>query len=92
MNGIESVAERARAIAARVAAGFTADQELAARLNDAQGQLQRANDELWWGIYPDGLAHIYGEHPAVTDVAFAENRGSPRVSWGEVTAGFRVGE
>lgn len=74
MNGIESVAERARAIAARVAAGFTADQELAARLNDAQGQLQRANDELWWGIHPDGLAHIYGEHPAVTDVAFAENR------------------
>ncbi|MDQ2897932.1 MAG: hypothetical protein M3Y09_20245 [Actinomycetota bacterium] len=74
MNETESVVERTRAIAARVAAGFTADQELAGRLNDAGARLQRANDELWWGIHPDGLAHVYGEHPAVSDVAFAENR------------------
>ena len=34
----------------------------------------RANDRLWWGLHPDGLAAVYGEHPAVVDMAFAENR------------------
>ena len=68
------VAERVRTLAGRLAVAFAADQELAERLNDAQGRLMRGNDELWWGIHPDGLAVVYDEQPAVVDAAFAENR------------------
>jgi hypothetical protein len=62
MNGTEST-ERSRAIAARLAAAFTADQELAERLNDAHSRLLAANDRLWSGLHPEGLAAGYGEHP-----------------------------
>jgi hypothetical protein len=65
---------RAREVAARLSAAFTADQRLAERLGDAQRRLQRANDELWWGLHPDGLATVYQEEPAVVDQAFATNR------------------
>jgi hypothetical protein len=65
---------RAREAAARLSKAFMADQRLAERLNDAQRRLGRANDELWWGLHPDGLATIYQEDPAVVDQAFATNR------------------
>jgi hypothetical protein len=68
------VPERAREAGARLSDAFRADQRLAERLNDAQRRLQRANDELWWGLHPDGLATVYQEEPAVVDQAFANNR------------------
>ena len=40
-----------------------ADQRLAERLNDAQRRLGRANDELWWGLHPDGLATMASRGP-----------------------------
>lgn len=64
----------ARELAARLAALFEQDQRLAERLNDASRRLRRANERLWWGLHPDGLATVYDEDPAVVDVAFAENR------------------
>ncbi len=60
----------ARALAAELQRQFGRDAELAKQLNDAHRRLSQANDRLWWGIHPDGLAAIYEEHP----VAFAENR------------------
>lgn len=34
----------------------------------------RANDRLWWVLHPDGLAAVYGEDPAIADMAFADHR------------------
>lgn len=69
-----AVSEVARELAARLEQRFGQDAQLAKRLNDAQQQLARANDRLWWGLHPDGLAAVYGEHPAAVKVTFAENR------------------
>jgi hypothetical protein len=69
-----AVSEVARDLAARLEQRFGQDAELAKRMADAQEQLARANDRLWWGLHPEGLAAIYGEHPAAVEVAFAENR------------------
>jgi hypothetical protein len=69
-----SVPELARRLAAQLDAKFGQDAALARRLNAAQWRLQRANDRLWWGLHPDGLATVYGEAPAAVDVAFAEHR------------------
>jgi hypothetical protein len=57
------VPARARELAARLAILFEEDQQLAVRLNDAQQQLQQANDRLWSGLHPEGLAAVYGDHP-----------------------------
>lgn len=64
----------ARRLAAQLDAQFDQDAALARRLNEAQWRLQCANDRLWWGLHPDGLAAVYGEDPAAVDVAFAEHR------------------
>jgi hypothetical protein len=71
---IGAVPDLARKLAGRLDALFTHDATLAQRLNDAQRRLQNANDRLWWGAHPDGLAAVYDEHPAAVDVAFAEHR------------------
>lgn len=71
---IRAVPDRARKLAGRLDALFTDDATFAQRLNDAQRQLQNANDRLWWGVHPDGLAAVYAEHTAAVDVAFAEHR------------------
>jgi len=63
-----------RGLAAQLERRFGEDAELARRLRDAQQRFQSANDRLWRGLHPDGRAAIYGEHPAVVDVARAENR------------------
>jgi hypothetical protein len=70
----ESGLDLAQRIAAQLDARFGVDATLATRLNDAQRRLQRANERLWWGLHPDGLAAVYGEDPAAIDVAFAEHR------------------
>lgn len=74
----KAVPPAARELAAQIGRLFDDDAELARRLNDAQDRLRRANERLWWGIHPDGLAAIYGEQwpadSARTDVAFAESR------------------
>jgi hypothetical protein len=55
----------ARALAARLAALFQADCEIAARLNDAQRRLRSANERLWSGVAPDAFGLIYdGAAPA----------------------------
>jgi hypothetical protein len=69
-----TITDAARELAAQLARQFARDAELATRLADAQTRLTRANDQLWWGLHPDGLAAVYGEHPAAVDVAFAEHR------------------
>ena len=69
-----AVPEAARALAAELQQQFDRDAELAKQLNDAHRRLSQANDRLWWGIHPDGLAAIYEEHPVAVDIAFTENR------------------
>jgi hypothetical protein len=68
------VPDPVRKLAAQLAAQFGQDATLARRLNAAQERLQSANDRLWWGLHPDGLAAVYGEDPAAVEVAFAEHR------------------
>jgi hypothetical protein len=68
------ITEAARELAAQLAQRFSEDAELAKRLAAAQERLMRANDRLWWGLHPDGLANIYSEDPTAVQVAFAENR------------------
>jgi hypothetical protein len=69
-----SVPDLAPRLAAQLDAQFGQDAALARRLNAAQCRPQRANDRLWWGLHPDGLAAVYSEDPAAVDVAFAEHR------------------
>jgi hypothetical protein len=69
-----TISESARELAIQLARRLAQDAELAQLLCDAQQRLAQANDRLWWGLHPDGLAAVYGEHPAAIDVAFAENR------------------
>ena len=69
-----AIPEATRELAAQLDALFDPDAVLARQLNAAQQRLQRANDRLWWGLHPDGLAAVYGEDPAAVDVAFAEHR------------------
>ena len=64
MSGAGPVPAAARGLADRLAERFTHDAGLCERLNDAQRRLQQANDRLWSGLHPDGLAAVYGEHPA----------------------------
>jgi hypothetical protein len=72
MNG--AVPDRARQLAARLNLRFGDDARLAAELNKAQLQLLRANNRLWSGLHPDGMAIVYAEHPAAVDAASAHNR------------------
>jgi hypothetical protein len=65
---------RERQLAAELEQRFARDAELARTLNEAHRRLQGANDRLWWGLHPDGIAVVYDQHPAALDVAFAENR------------------
>jgi hypothetical protein len=65
---------RARQLAAELEQRFARDAELARKLNEAHRRLQGANDRLWWGLHPDGIAVVYEQHPVAVDVAFAENR------------------
>jgi len=65
-----AVPEQARRLAAELDLQFAHDAELA----DAQRRLQHANDRLWSGLHPDGIAMIDGEHPAVVEAATARNR------------------
>ena len=69
-----SVPESARRLAAQLDGQFGQDAALAEKLNAVQWRLRRANDRLWWGLHPDGLAAVYGEDPAAVDLAFAEHR------------------
>jgi len=55
-----AVPEQARGLAAALEVRFARDAELATELADAQRRLQRANDRLWSGLHPDGIAMIYG--------------------------------
>ena len=69
-----AASDAARVLAAQLERQFARDADLAKRLAWAQARLMRANDRLWWGLHPDSLTAVYGEHPAVVDMAFAENR------------------
>ncbi len=69
-----AVPEQARGLAAELDLRFARDAELATELNAAQRRLQGANDRLWSGLHPDGIAMIYGDHPAAVEVATAHNR------------------
>jgi hypothetical protein len=69
-----SAPDLARRLAAELDAQLGQDAALVRRLNAAQRQLERANDQLWCGLHPDGLAAVYGEDPAAVHAAFAEHR------------------
>ena len=69
-----AIPERARQLAAELKRRFARDAELATQLNHAQRRLRDANDRLWSGLHPDGIAAIYGEHPAAIESAAAHNR------------------
>jgi hypothetical protein len=69
-----TVPDAARALAAQLERQFGKDAELTKRLADAQQRLTRANDQLWCGIHPDGLATVYGEHAAAVEIASTCNR------------------
>ena len=68
------IPERTRQLAAEQERRFAHDAELATELNDAQRRLRGANDRLWSGLHPDGIAAVYGEHPAAIESAAAHNR------------------
>ncbi len=73
----EQVPEAARQLAGRLAEAFERDRGLAEQLADAQHRLQAANDRLWSGLHPEGLAAVYGDHPqfeAVQLEATLDNR------------------
>jgi hypothetical protein len=65
---------RVRQLARELELRFAQDTELAGKLNDAHSRLKRANDRLWRGMHPDGVAVVYGERHATGNVAFAKNR------------------
>ena len=69
-----AIPERTRQLAAELERRFARDAELATQLNDAQRRLRDANDRLWSGLHPDGIAAIYGEHPAAVEAATAHSR------------------
>jgi len=69
-----AIPERARHLAAELERQFARDAELATQLNDAQRRLRDANDRLWSGLHHDGIAAIYGEHPAAIESSAAHNR------------------
>ncbi len=50
------IPNRARQLAAELERRFAQDADLARKLNDAHEHLRRANDRLWWGLHPDGMA------------------------------------
>jgi hypothetical protein len=58
-----TVTPAARHIAAQLADAFDRDQQFAVALNEAQQRLQTANEKLWKGLHPDGLAAVYGHLP-----------------------------
>ena len=58
-----SVTSAGRLLAARISQAFDQDQQLAIKLNEAQQRLQAANEKLWRGLHPDGLAAVYGDLP-----------------------------
>ena len=58
-----TITPAARHIAAKISLAFDRDQELAVALNEAQQRLQAANEKLWRGLHPDGLAAVYGHLP-----------------------------
>lgn len=66
--------DRARQLAVELERRFVRDAELALQLNDAGRRLRAANDRLWSGVHPDGIAAIYGEDPAAIERAAAHNR------------------
>ena len=68
-----AIPEQTRQLAAKLHHRFARDAELATQLNDAQRRLRDANDRLWSGLHPDGIAAIYGEHPAAVEAATAYN-------------------
>jgi hypothetical protein len=68
-----AIPERTRQLAAELHRRFERDAELATQLNDAQWRLRDANDRLWSGLHPDGVAATYGEHPAAVEAATAHN-------------------
>ncbi|MGZ6693447.1 MAG: hypothetical protein ACXVHQ_39390 [Solirubrobacteraceae bacterium] len=65
---------RAGRLARELELRFAQDAKLARKLNNARHRLQRANDRLWWGLHPDGIATFYGEHPTAVEAAFTHNR------------------
>jgi hypothetical protein len=69
-----SVPDRARTLAAALVLRIAQDAQLATRLNDFHQRLQRANERLWSGLHPDGIAAVYDERPTAIDVASAQNR------------------
>ena len=78
-----AVPEQARRLAAELDLQFAHDAELATELADAQRRLQHANDRLWSGLHPDGIARQAtqrgagdgdGEHPAAVEAATARSR------------------
>ena len=66
--------DRAGQLAAELELRFADDARLATHLNDTHQRRRHANDRLWWGLHPDGMAAVYGEHPTAVEAAFTRNR------------------
>jgi hypothetical protein len=69
-----AISEKAHELAAQLERQFGKDAELDRQLADAQDRLTRANERLWSGLHPDGLAAVYGEHPAAIEAAVEQAR------------------
>lgn len=63
------VPDRARGLARELRGLFTRDRDLAIAQNTALQRLRDANDRLWSGVAPEGLAEIYGGHPGFEAVS-----------------------
>ncbi len=69
-----AASNRARQLAGEPELRFAQDAKLARKLNNARHRLQRANDRLWWGLHPAGIATFYGEDPTAVEAAFTHSR------------------
>jgi hypothetical protein len=69
-----TIPDRARRLAGELELKFAADAAFATELNNGQCRLRRANDRLWPGLHPDGMAVLYGECPAAVGVLVANDR------------------
>lgn len=72
----ENVTQAAREAASRLAELFDQDQQLAIAQKEALDRLRAANDRLWDGLHPDGMAAVYdGATPVAGSSELAELAG-----------------
>jgi hypothetical protein len=66
---MNAISDEAQELAYALAGLLARDNQIVARLNDAQSRIRAANSGLWSGLHPDALALLYDEEDAVAIAA-----------------------